>query len=158
LINLFPNDTGEETPNISNYFLFEGTGWVFSPKKQGRAYNWAQDICNIKFLPKDKIEETDLVPTDTSYNKVSNIISRIKERILATQSFNDQIESLSKGKIPIEFKIFVPIRNNIVLESFEEVDADEYYERKKSENQKIEEKDTLVEVQEKKREKLLMKI
>jgi len=98
LINLFPNDTGEETPNISNYFLFEGTGWVFSPKKQGRAYNWAQDICNIKFLPKDKIEETDLVPTDTSYNKVSNIISRIKERILATQSFNDQIESLSKGK------------------------------------------------------------
>jgi len=136
LINLFPNDTGEETPNLSNYYLFEGTGWVFSPKKQGRPYIWAQEICTMKFLPKENIFDIDSITTESSFNKVANIINRIKERIISTQSLNDQLETLSKGKIPVEIKTFVPIRSNIILESFEEIDADEFYGRKKNRKSK----------------------
>jgi THO complex subunit 5 len=50
LVNLYPNDTGDESPNFANYVIFDNKKFVFDVTKKGRPFRWAQSLAGLTFL------------------------------------------------------------------------------------------------------------
>ena len=50
LLNLFPGDTGADTPNISNKLL-SNSFTVYDEARRDRPYRWAQHLAGLDFLP-----------------------------------------------------------------------------------------------------------
>ncbi|GBG59065.1 hypothetical protein CBR_g24409 [Chara braunii] len=58
--NLFPDDTGADTPNQATKLYLDGT-FTFDPSRPSRPYKWAQHLAGMDFLP---IVPPSLLPDD----------------------------------------------------------------------------------------------
>jgi len=61
---------------------------------------------------------------------LGRIINAVQQRVVYAQSLRSQLDQLVKGKIPVEIKASLPVRNLTSLVSWSEVDADSYYRRR----------------------------
>jgi THO complex subunit 5 len=103
LIDLFPQDSGENTPNMANLYLFGGKPFSFDPSKKGRPFWWAQWLSGLQFLrnrpeisQNNEAMQVDQVnPLDNNYHfKITEVFDRIKKRVLARLTLSQQLEQL----------------------------------------------------------------
>lgn len=101
LVNLFPNDNGESSPNPANILqIAPGAEWM---PRRARAYKWAQSLCGLHFHS----EPTDMfapsgVSADTHINQASSLtdtIELLKKRVKSHFDFNGITSALNSGNI-----------------------------------------------------------
>ena len=51
LVNLFPDDDGEETPNAANALRSRGFRWDADGRRRERPFRWCQHLAGVDFLP-----------------------------------------------------------------------------------------------------------
>jgi len=124
LTNLYPNDTGEETPNLANKYQYTGQ-LQFSPST-GFAYRWAQFLCD-----KGTYGNVNAMDTNQRY-KMEDVLSKIEARAQSKKSVTQQMQSFTRGKIPVAHKQNLHIRSVATLSSWTSISASEFINRRKS--------------------------
>ena len=87
LTNLFPKDDGSETPNPSNYYMFEKynvSAFSKFTRHLGFAYHWVQRICGVNFKqlkPGDAVSWHDTVSAHALAQVITMVQDRVKSRI-----------------------------------------------------------------------------
>ena len=51
LVNLFPDDDGEESPNAANALRWRGFRWDADGRRRERPFRWCQHLAGVDFLP-----------------------------------------------------------------------------------------------------------
>lgn len=98
---LYPNDTGEKSPNPVTLSQLEKLSLdphkileYLQTRSLGKPYKWAQHICNIQFIPLNKNEINEK-------NKFPNIMQKISNRFASRLKLYKQILSLENGSTEI---------------------------------------------------------
>lgn len=101
LVNLFPHDEGEFSPNPANQLqVAPGTDWM---PRRARAYKWAQSLCGLHF----HAEPTDVFLSSastaetraTQTSSLTDTIETLKKRVKNHFDFNGITSELNSGKI-----------------------------------------------------------
>ena len=96
LTNLFPKDDGAETPNPSNYYMFEKynvSSFAKLTRHLGFAYHWVQRICGVNFKqlkPGDAVSWHDTVSAHALAQVINMVKDRVKSRIELARQVNIQ--------------------------------------------------------------------
>eukprot|EP00656_Telonema_subtile_P022967 TRINITY_DN2425_c0_g1_i5.p1 TRINITY_DN2425_c0_g1~~TRINITY_DN2425_c0_g1_i5.p1 ORF type:complete len:554 (-),score=185.66 TRINITY_DN2425_c0_g1_i5:45-1706(-) len=95
LVNLFPDDTGEESPNPANACLLEGS-LEFDSSIAGRPYKWVQWLAGLTFLESSPNSAHSVIPQESFRAMMSRIHARIKHRV----TLQAELSQLSSKKRP----------------------------------------------------------
>lgn len=115
LINLFPDDTGIELPHqIAK--LSAGVNFAYDEKRAQRPFKWVQHLAGIDFLPEappllaDNISGNDEATKGAStlaglniyrqQHRVQTILQRIRARKKSQLALKEQLDLLSKLRLP----------------------------------------------------------
>lgn len=102
LVNLFPNDDGETSPNPANQFqMLPGTEWL---PRRARAYKWAQSLCGLHFHtePTEVFESSAPISAESRAQLASSLtdtLEVLKRRVTNHFDFNGITSALTSGNI-----------------------------------------------------------
>lgn len=102
LVNLFPNDNGETSPNPANVLqIAPGAEWM---ARRARAYKWAQTLCGLHFHsePADVFVPAGAPATNAHLHQASSLtdtIELLKKRVRSHFDFNGVTSALNSGNI-----------------------------------------------------------
>ncbi|CAL8119210.1 unnamed protein product [Orchesella dallaii] len=134
LMELFPNDCGQESPNPTNNFIFNKFGISsFSTylKETGKPYVWAQKICGLEFPELGGIsgEGYDVKSKmDVSCRNIEGTLKQIRKRLVSQSKLWSQMKALETRniQIPSAAKDFFPPKNSTTFVSWEAIDYETY--------------------------------
>lgn len=92
---LFPNDVGEDSPNIANHYQLRQVGLGAFPTlidDLGTPYSWAQRISGLEFLESGPSNRKELAQAS-----VEVVLKSIQSRFQARLSLSKQIQSLENN-------------------------------------------------------------
>ncbi|CAL8087830.1 unnamed protein product [Orchesella dallaii] len=134
LIELFPNDYGQESPNPANNFIFNKFGISsFSTylKETGKPYVWAQKICGLEFpelggMSGEGCEVKSKM--DVSCRNIEGTLKQIRKRLVSQSKLWSQMKALETRniQIPSAAKDFFPQKNSTTFVSWEAIDYETY--------------------------------
>lgn len=130
LTNLFPKDDGSETPNPSNYFMFEKynvPSFSKFTRHLGFAYQWVQRICGVNFKqlkPGDAVSWHDTV----SAHALAQVITMVQDRVKSRIELARQVNSLEKKTIPLPPACLAlyPVKLASSILKFQPISPEEY--------------------------------
>eukprot|EP01135_Chromosphaera_perkinsii_P007611 Nk52_evm67s914 gene=Nk52_evmTU67s914 len=143
LAYLYPDDSGDDTPNPSNYYQLNEVGisdFGEVVPLVGRPFKWAQWLGGLEYLSISASNEdtsTALGGSDfqtLSRHCMSQTLKFVKRRIESRLSLEYQIWNLQQNKklslpdIPIVHKLF-PLKPFCTMREFKEVNVDDAIER-----------------------------
>lgn len=109
---LFPNDFGDESPNIAN--CFQSKPMIsFKSLELGKPYLWAQRLSGLDF--NGAIKSTPNCFTRSDY--VEKVVKEMKNRVLNRFQLNKILISLEKGELSFNVDsngVFPPIFSNLI--------------------------------------------
>ncbi|XP_042907159.1 THO complex subunit 5 homolog [Parasteatoda tepidariorum] len=120
---LFPNDTGRDTPNLSNIFLlrkkFGPEEHPFSNETTGLPYIWAQEISGLLFIsPNENTNEYKQMYKEIPF-RMERSINAICTRLTSRQQLYQQIISLEQRiNVPPTFAALYPSKISSQLKSW----------------------------------------
>ena len=86
LVNLFPDDDGEESPNAANALRWRGFRWDADGRRRERPFRWCQHLAGVDFLPAapraglaEAVHEG--VATHQRQARVRHVLAAIRARI-----------------------------------------------------------------------------
>jgi hypothetical protein len=91
MINLVPQDTGEELPNNINSSLAGFPTAKLDTKKFGKPFRWLQSLCGLHFNPDQ--------PPLRSLN-IASLLARLRHRAAIRVSLQKQFNQLQKKILP----------------------------------------------------------
>jgi THO complex subunit 5 len=109
LKDLYPGDTGEESPNAVNIYRLKTFGvesFGSLNKEIGFAYSWAQKLCGLNFLTSEPVNSTSFDSVSFLDSTLNAIERRFKSRITLLQQFSELergMVSLPKHALDISF-------------------------------------------------------
>ena len=99
LVNLFPDDDGEESPNAANALRWRGFRWDADGRRRERPFRWCQHLAGVDFLPAapraglaEAVHEG--VATHQRQARVRHVLAAIRARIT------------SRAKLKCESRLF----------------------------------------------------
>nr|CCA21175.1 conserved hypothetical protein [Albugo laibachii Nc14] len=103
LMNLFPNDDGNDIPRIaSGYEFIEVEGMDRVASLLGRPYHWAQWICGLHVLPRPKLEDR-VVVSDTLVSRIQpsiqNTMHQLVKRFSAAAYLELHLSKLERASL-----------------------------------------------------------
>ncbi|XP_049849689.1 uncharacterized protein LOC126319995 [Schistocerca gregaria] len=135
---LYPDDSGEFSPNFSNCYIHDEKKPFQILKSKGRAFRWLQFIAGLYFVhPLPAVTPIEISPdlkksTDTSSGvmaldfqgtsdySLTQIMSRLFKRLKVRETLNSHISLFKSGKIPIESNIKPNVPNTSWLHRWED--------------------------------------
>ena len=99
---LFPNDFGDESPNLANCFQSKSMT-NFKSLELGKPYLWAQRLSGLDF--NGVIKSTPTCFTKSDY--VEKVIKEMKNRVLNRFQLNKILISLGNRKFSLSFTAFL---------------------------------------------------
>ncbi|XP_034938502.1 THO complex subunit 5 homolog [Chelonus insularis] len=101
LRELYPKDTGTESPNPANsYQLMRFNAIPFSSLGLGTPYKWTQRMAGLNFISDINIENN-VTHHQLSKNSVDSILKEIKRRVKARLDLCNEIRQLESGNLPV---------------------------------------------------------
>lgn len=115
LANLFPNDTGKDTPNAANHHGEAARAsplgvFQFPPDVPSRPYRWAQWLAGLHFPPPPPAvaAAASALPGDADADRVSlpiepslrSAMAALRSRVKTRAALDGQLKALSAGKGP----------------------------------------------------------
>jgi len=94
LLDLFPNDSGVESPNPANSSVLPENSLEFDAERRARPYKWVQWLAGLTFLQTNPTSESCIVPQESFRAVVARIRSRVQHRV----TLLDELEKLAKKK------------------------------------------------------------
>jgi THO complex subunit 5 len=85
LVNLFPGDTGSDTPNVANKVRV--AGFQFDASRRDRPYKWAQHLAGLDFLEPVPVgrapgaEAAEGVAKHQAQARVRNVLAALRARM-----------------------------------------------------------------------------
>ena len=85
LVNLFPGDTGSDTPNVANKVRV--AGFEFDRSRADRPYKWAQHLAGLDFLEPVPVgrapgaEAAEGVAKHQAQARVRNVLAALRARM-----------------------------------------------------------------------------
>ncbi|XP_075264045.1 THO complex subunit 5 homolog A-like [Convolutriloba macropyga] len=130
LTNLFPKDDGADTPNPSNYYMFEKyniTSFSKFTRQIGFAYHWVQRICGVDFKT---LRAGDAVKWEESVaaHSLGQVVAMAQERVKSRIELARQVGSLEKKTVPLPPSClkFYPIKLSTSILKFQPISSEEY--------------------------------
>eukprot|EP00586_Coscinodiscus_wailesii_P020480 CAMPEP_0172505366 /NCGR_PEP_ID=MMETSP1066-20121228/185898_1 /TAXON_ID=671091 /ORGANISM="Coscinodiscus wailesii, Strain CCMP2513" /LENGTH=613 /DNA_ID=CAMNT_0013281945 /DNA_START=194 /DNA_END=2032 /DNA_ORIENTATION=+ len=103
LYNVFPDDTGENTPNVANYSVgAECDGSKRRRRSYGKPYLWAQYLAGLYFLPATTSSSSNDDPTEKLIKMGQNtaaILTQLKRRIRSHLTLYQTLRTLQNNKM-----------------------------------------------------------
>eukprot|EP01124_Arcella_intermedia_P017558 TRINITY_DN24326_c0_g1_i1.p1 TRINITY_DN24326_c0_g1~~TRINITY_DN24326_c0_g1_i1.p1 ORF type:complete len:637 (-),score=160.53 TRINITY_DN24326_c0_g1_i1:55-1797(-) len=124
-VGLFPEDFGDDTPNLSNYYSSQEKNFRFNPKGKGRPFKWLQSLCGLNYLPARPTQ------AEMSFRKIDEIVYQLKARVNTILALETQLEAFAKRNITSDSK-GSPVSVHVSLTSWDEVSSDSFYKRKRT--------------------------
>ncbi|KAM3965161.1 THO complex subunit 5 [Aphomia sociella] len=133
LNELYPADTGNESPHPATTYLLKAAGisedFNYFISEVGRPYIWAQRMCGLDFmaaiLDEHKSNKVMQPYQSLSVTTVENFILTLKKRLKSRVELMKELQDLESGKI-MPFKGNLPLRLSGSLTQWQSVGWPEY--------------------------------
>lgn len=133
---LFPDDTGNDTPNQANHYQLKRLGMdefkSYIPEL-GRPYFWAQRAAGLEFprsydLDNDEGRSQTIPNSKVSASHMEQIVVAIRDRLLARIALQELLNNLEQGTIPLdsEAKLLFPLKIISRLVSFQSLPWEDF--------------------------------
>ena len=101
LVNLFPDDDGEETPNAANALRSRGFRWDADGRRRERPFRWCQHLAGVDFLPAAPTTGAaaavhEGVATHQRQARVRNVLAAIRARMTSRAKLKCVRESTNR--------------------------------------------------------------
>ena len=125
IVNLFPNDNGKNTPNLTNWKVMEYKNkFEYEESISIRPFRWAQWICGLSFLtPPVTTNNYDLNKFENyDCKNIVTVMKQIKNRINTQINLQTQLESLNKLNIMAsDYSVVFPAHVTTTIASWSEI-------------------------------------
>ena len=101
LVNLFPDDDGEESPNAANALRWRGFRWDADGRRRERPFRWCQHLAGVDFLPAAPTTGAaaavhEGVATHQRQARVRNVLAAIRARMTSRAKLKCVRESTNR--------------------------------------------------------------
>eukprot|EP00898_Chlorokybus_atmophyticus_P007044 jgi/Chlat1/7340/Chrsp59S06968 len=111
LANLFPNDTGEDTPNQASKLLHNGA-FMFDGQFPSRPFRWAQHLAGLDFLDDPSasgmLGSIEALAAHRQQQRCARVVEQLRNRARALQAIQAETAQLLKLNIPNTLLKYTP--------------------------------------------------